>query len=481
MGRQGRMMAGRRGACAGLRHGLLLLAVVLSTGSVFAAGAPAQADRSAAAPAPAVAPVEFTLANGLRVIVLVDDRAPVLATQVWYGVGSSDEPVGKTGLSHVLEHLMFKGTARVPVGEFSRLVAHFGGDDNAFTSDDQTVYYQDHLADRLALALALEADRMQGLRFDERQFLSELQVVMEERRLRTDDNPQALAYERFKAMAYPSSPSRTPIIGWMRDLERLTLADARDWYQRWYAPNNAVLVVAGAVTVDAVRAEAEKAFGQLRARVLPSRVPVEELPEPGERQLRLSLPGKVPTLYLGFNWPSLSSRVGAADVPALRVLAGVLDEGLSSRLEQRVVRTGKAAAIRSGYDVLARGDTLFTLTAVPGEGQALEAVRDALLGEISLLQNELVSPEEIRRVLANVMASDIFARDRVADQARLYGQLASHGLRLDTPVTYPARLREVTPEQVRDVARRYAVPARMTSVLLTPQAPAASAPEGEQP
>lgn len=415
-------------------------------------------------------PASFVLGNGLRVVVQEDHRAPVIVTQVWYQVGSVDEPPGLTGISHVLEHMMFKGTSKVPVGEFSRLVAHFGGDDNAFTSDNHTFYQQSHVADRLALALELEADRMANLRFDAAEFASELRVVMEERRLRTDDNPQALAFERFKAAAYPSSPARTPIIGWMRDLEALTLADVRDWYARWYAPNNAVLVVVGDVTLAQVRQQVEKYFAAIPARSLPRRAAIRELPEPGERSLTLRLAGQVPVLYLGFNLPSAGSLQGSEDAYALRLLAGVLDEGVSARLERRVVRSGKAAGIRSSYDLLARGDTLLTLTAVPAEGQALSELRTAILDEVWRLRDELVTPEEIQRVLANVLAQEVFSRDEIEDQARQLGQLASSGMPLTLPAEAAARLRAVTPEQLRAVAQRYLKPERLTTLFLETRA-----------
>ena len=212
----------------------------------------------------APAPVSFVLANGLRVIVQEDHRAPVVLTQVWYRVGSADEPPGLTGISHVLEHMMFKGTPTVPVGEFSRLVAYAGGDDNAYTNDNFTVYFQQHLADRLPLALELEADRMRNLTLDADEFARELKVVMEERRLRTDDNPQALAMERFQTLALLSSPERNPTIGWMRDLERLTIDDVRAWYKQWYMPANATLIVVGDVVLrsdaeDRLRALAKQA------------------------------------------------------------------------------------------------------------------------------------------------------------------------------------------------------------------------------
>jgi zinc protease len=406
--------------------------------------------------------VQFRLDNGLRVVVQADHRAPVVVAQVWYQVGSADEPPGLTGISHVLEHMMFKGTPTVPAGEFSRVVSHMGGDDNAFTTDNYTVYYQNHVADRLALALEMEADRMQHAIIDPKAFASELQVVMEERRLRTDDNPQALAYERFQLMAYPSSSQRNPTVGWMDDLQKLTAADVTDWYQRWYAPNNAILVVVGDVQPEQVKVLAQQYFGGISARDLPRRASSRELVTPGERRLTLTLPGQVPALFMGYNWPSLSSAIGAEDAYALRLLAGVLDEGVSARLERQVVRAGKAVMVRSGYDILSRGDTLFTITAVPSQGQSLADLETAILTPVRALREELVTQAEINRVQANVIAQSVFVRDEVDDQAQLLGRLASNDLPLKWADGYADHLKRITPEQLREVARRYLTDERLS-------------------
>jgi zinc protease len=337
-----------------------------------------------------------------------------------------------------------------------------GGDDNAFTTDNYTVYYQNHVADRLALALEMEADRMQHAIIDPKAFASELQVVMEERRLRTDDNPQALAYERFQLMAYPSSSQRNPTVGWMDDLQKLTAADVTDWYQRWYAPNNAILVVVGDVQPEQVKVLAQQYFGGISARDLPRRASSRELVTPGERRLTLTLPGQVPALFMGYNWPSLSSAIGAEDAYALRLLAGVLDEGVSARLERQVVRAGKAVMVRSGYDILSRGDTLFTITAVPSQGQSLADLETAILTPVRALREELVTQAEINRVQANVIAQSVFVRDEVDDQAQLLGRLASNDLPLKWADGYADHLKRITPEQLREVARRYLTDERLS-------------------
>ena len=420
------------------------------------------ANLAQAAPAPA----SFALANGLRVIVQEDHRAPVVLTQVWYRVGSADEPPGLTGISHVLEHMMFKGTPTVPVGEFSRLVAYAGGDDNAYTNDNFTVYFQQHIADRLPLALELEADRMRNLTLDADEFARELKVVMEERRLRTDDNPQALAMERFMTLALPSSSERNPTIGWMRDLESLTVDDTRAWYKQWYAPANATLIVVGDVTLAQVRSLTEQYFAGLPTQIVPRRAAIRELETPGERTLTMTLPGQVPSLYLGFNLPSLASARSPDDAYALQLLSGVLDGGISARLERDVVRTNQAAAIRSGYDLLARGDTLLTITAVPAAGQSLTDLREAILKSVYALRDELVSTDELKRVMANVRAQAVYARDDLDDQAQQLGRLDALGLPLNWDDGVPAKLQAITPTQLREVARRYLQQKRLATLYL---------------
>ncbi len=438
-----------------LRAGLsLLVALAVSgAGSLWAASKP----------------TEFQLANGLRVVVQEDKRAPVVVVQVWYKVGASYEPEGLTGISHALEHMMFKGSPKVPAGEFSRVVAQFGGADNAFTTDDYTAYYQLYAADRLPLALELEADRMQNLVLDPQEFAREIKVVMEERRLRTDDNPTATAYERFRALAYLTSPSRLPTVGWMRDLEAMKVEDLRAWYERWYAPNNATLVVVGDVDPAQVKTLAEQYFAAIPARTLPvARLPVE-LAAPGKRELSLDLPAKVPTLYMGYNLPALSTQSAPDEAYVLRMLAGVLDEGQSARLETRVIREQRlAAAVSSSYDMFARGDALLTVTAVPNEGKELEAVRDALLAEVEKLKTEPIAPEELARVYAGIVASDVFARDSISAQANVIGALESVGLSWRVLDELPARLKAVTPEQIQAAARKYLQPERLSLLYLRP-------------
>lgn len=411
---------------------------------------------------------EFLLGNGLKLVVREDHRAPTVVVQVWYKVGSSYEPDGLTGMSHALEHMMFKGTQKVPDGELSRIVALYGGEDNAFTTDDYTAYYQIYTADKLPLALELEADRMHGLVLKPKDFAQEIRVVMEERRLRTDDNPQALAMERFMALAWLTSPSRVPTVGWMRDLQSMTVEDLRHWYETWYAPNNATLVVAGDVDPLQVKKLADQYFAAIPARALPRVQPPRELPEPGERRMMLHLPGKVPALYIGFNVPSLQTgQPGEAE--ALRMLAGVLDEGISARLETRLVREqGVAAAVASGYDAFARGDSLFMIRAVPAPGRSLDELEAALLAELEKLKTEKIGSNELKRVYAGFLSGDVFERDSVQEQASTIGRLESVGLSWNTSETWPSSLQAASPEAVQAAAIQYLVPARRTVLRLAP-------------
>jgi len=413
---------------------------------------------------------EFTLANGLKVVVQEDHRAPVVINEVWYKVGSSYESTGHTGISHALEHMMFKGTDKVPAGEFSRIVNKFGGNDNAFTTSDFTGYYQLYAADRLPLAMELESDRMANLLVSPKEFASEIHVVMEERRMRTDDNPEAKAWERFATMANLTSPERTPPIGWQADLDIMTAADLKQWYKTWYTPNNATLVVVGDVNPAQVKTLAEKYFGGIPARAVPVVPLPREIPEPGHREMTLTLPdNKVPVLFMAYNVPSLTSASPPEDAYVLRMMAGVLDEGVSARLETRLVRQQQVASdIGSSYDLFARGDTLFSLTAVPSDGHTLTQVRDALLDQIEKLKTEPISAEEMQRVYAGIIADNVFNRDSISNQAGSIGSLESVGLGWRVENTLPEKLQAVTADQIRAAAKKYLVDTRLSEMFLNP-------------
>ena len=414
---------------------------------------------------------EFTLDNGLKVIVREDHRAPVVVSQLWYRVGSSYEPPGRTGMSHALEHMMFKGSERLEPGQASRLLSSLGAQENAFTGRDYTAYYQILSRDQLAIALELEAERMHGLTLPEDEFLREMEVIKEERRLRVDDNPNSLAYERFLTQAYMASPYGQPVIGWMHDLDRLTVDDLRNWYHQHYQPSNAILVVVGDVQADEVRTLAERYFGPLEdSPATPAKAP-RELPGGSERSLTLHLPVQMPSLLLGFNVPSLSTAEQAWEAHALRLLEAVLDGGYSARLPSRLERDQAIATSASAsYDGFARGDSLFLLSGLPNESRdtSLEQLEQALWEQIDELKQTPPSQDELNRVQAQMTAELVYAQDSISHQANQIGMLESIGLPwtlLDEDV---AALQAITPEQISEVARRYLVPERLTRAHVLP-------------
>jgi zinc protease len=413
---------------------------------------------------------ETTLRNGLKVIVKEDHRSPVVVSQVWYKVGASYEPEGLTGISHVLEHMMFKGTTKHKPGEFSRIIAANGGRENAFTAEDYTAYFQQLEKSRLPISFELEADRMQNLLLQKEEFQREVRVVMEERRMRTDDQPQSLTYERFMATAYPEQhPYHHPVIGWMRDLEKLTVDDVRNWYQRWYVPNNAVLVVVGDVQPRAVFALAEKYFGGIPARPVPVPKPTLTHAQDAPRVDQVSAPAEVPYLLLGFHVPVLTG--GADREPyALDVLSGILSGGESARFARYLVRRDRIATTAdTDYSPVAKYPPMFVVSGVPATGHDLAQLQSAIVAEIDRLRREPVSEDELERVKAQVISEDIFNQDSVFAQAMLIGSLESVGLSWRLRDQYVKNIRAVTAEEVRDVARKYLAENNMTVVTLEPQ------------
>lgn len=412
---------------------------------------------------------ETHLENGMKIVVREDHRAPVMVSQVWYKVGSSYEPIGLTGISHVVEHMMFKGTPKVPTGEFSKIVAKYGGSENAFTSYDYTGYYQKMQANNLALSFELEADRMRNAIIPEDEFLKEIEVVKEERRLRTDDNPNARTYERFMSAAYLSSGYHHPIIGWMHDLDNLTVEDVRQWYKTWYAPNNAILVVVGDVEHQEVFELADRFFGPLQASVLPKTPSNREAPSLGLRQLKVEVPAKVPALYMGFNVPGINTADEEWEIYALRMLAGVLDGGYSARIETDVIRKQQiAASAGAGYGGFSLGDTLFYMSATPAQGHTLDEVQAALDEQLEILKTTLPSEEEMQRVKAQVISGMVFQQDSISSQANQIGRMESIGRSWQEMDQFTEKLSAVTPEQVQAVAKKYLVEKRKTIAKLIP-------------
>ena len=424
---------------------------------------------AAAAAVPAQT-TEFALANGMRVIVREDHRAPTVVSMVWYRAGSMDEVNGSTGVAHVLEHMMFKGTKSVGPGEFSRMIAAAGGRDNAFTSRDHTGYFQQLEKSQLPLALRLEADRMANLVLTEEEFAREIKVVMEERRWRTEDRAQSLVHEQLMATAYTAHPYRHPVIGWMDDLRNMRFEDAKRWYDSWYAPNNAVLVVVGDVEPQAVRELAERYFGPIPPRALPERKPQVEPAQRGTKRVTVKAPAELPVTLLAWHVPVLRDPERDWEPYALEMLAAVLNGNPAARLNRTLVRERRIAiGVGASYDSTKRGPGLFLLSGTPAEGHTAAELEAALRGEIERVAREGVTEEELRRVKAQVVAGQVFQRDSIMAQAMEIGGLEMAGLSWRTIDRQLERLREVTAAQVQEVALRYFGDDGLTVATLDPQ------------
>lgn len=412
---------------------------------------------------------EYPLNNGLKLIVKEDHRAPVVVSQVWYKVGGSYEYGGITGISHMLEHMMFKGTKQHPPGEFSRIIANNGGQQNAMTGMDFTVYFQELAADKLALSFELESDRMQNLQFSEKEFKPEHQVVISERRLRIDDVPSETAYERFTAAANIATAYHHPLIGWLTDMEHYTLQDVQQWYQKWYAPNNALLVVVGDVQPEQVLALAKKYFGPIPNKPLPSIKPQSEVPPLGERRVTVKIPAQLPVLFMGYNVPNLVTATEKQDAYALEVIAGILAGGDSARLAKEIIRQQqKASTATVDYDLYARLDSLFTLQGIPTPRHNVTELESAFRDQIKRLQTSLVSPDELSRIKSQVVANKIYRQDSIDGQAFEIGQLEALGLSWKIADEYVKNIQAITPEQIQQTAKRYLIPARLTVAILEP-------------
>jgi zinc protease len=414
---------------------------------------------------------EYKLDNGLKIVVQEDHRSPVVVSQVWYRAGSIDEVNGKTGVAHVLEHMMFKGTKKVPAGQFSRLIAAAGGKENAFTGTDYTCYFQQLEKSKLPLSFELEADRMANLNLTKEEFDKEIKVVMEERRWRTDDKPQAMVNEAFQGAVYRAHPYSRPVVGFMNDLENMTYEDAREWYNHWYAPNNATLVVVGDVKADDVYKLAQQYFGNLTPKVLPARKPQVEPPQIGERRLIVKAPAKQPYILMGYHVPALNDPDKDWEPYALEVLAGVLSGNPAARLNQSLVRdTQLAVDVSAGYDLMSRGRlSLFELDGTPSEGKTVGEVEAALIQQLEKIKTSGVTNEELDRVKAGAIAADVYQRDSMFYQAMQIGTVETNGFPWKILDDYQAKLRAVTSEQVQVVAKKYLVKDNLTIATLDPQ------------
>ena len=450
-------------------------ALLLAAGTAFT---PAWSQQLAPSTPPVTAAAaqvsQFKLDNGLTVIVKPDRRAPTAVHMLWVRVGSMDEVDGASGVAHVLEHMMFKGTDKLQPGEFSRRVAALGGRENAFTSMDYTGYYQQVPANRLGDVMALEANRFAHSRYSDEEFAKELEVVKEERRSRTEDNPRALMFEQLRATTFSASPYRRPVIGWMGDLESLTAQDARDFFQRWYTPANAAVVVVGDVDPQQVLALAEQHYGGIASHAVPARKPRPEPEQRGLRRIEVKAPAEQALVALAFRVPQMTSLQPSPDnddALALTVLSAVLDGYSGARLDRALTQGPDRVAdsASAGNGLLGRGPQTFSLVGVPAAGKTAAQVEAALREQVARIAKEGVSEAELNRVKTQWVASEVYKRDSVMGQAQELGHYWIQGLPLDADAQLIERLRGVTAAQVQAVAQKYFGDDQLTVATLLPQ------------
>ena len=414
---------------------------------------------------------EYQLDNGLKLIVKEDHRAPVVVSQVWYKVGSSYEYNGITGISHQLEHMMFKGTENLGPSEFSQIIAANGGRENAFTGRDYTAYFQTLEKDRLEVSFRLEAERMRKLVIDEAELIKEHEVVAEERRMRTEDNPQALVREAFNATAFVNSPYHHPVIGWMSDIKNYKADDLRDWYQKWYAPNNATVVIVGDVEPEAVYALAKQYFGPLKPEKTATVKPQIEVEQRGKRAIEVHAPAELPYFMMGWKVPVVKTSEPKQiwETYALEMLAGILDGGDSARFSRDLVRGDEiAASVGAGYGLFSRLADVFIVVGTPVKGKSIADLQQAVFAQIEKLKTELVSEQELKRIKTQVVANAVYERDSVFYQAMQIGMLETIGLDWRLTDEYVDNVQAVTAEQVQAVAKKYFIDQGLTVAELIP-------------
>jgi zinc protease len=423
-----------------------------------------------AAQAQKIAAESFALANGMQVVVLPNHRVPAVTQMVWYKVGAADDPRGKSGIAHFLEHLMFKGTKSLAPGEFSKVIAQAGGRDNAFTSADYTGFHETVSRDRLDFVMQLEADRMTGLVLDDSQVLPEREVVLEERRMRVDNDPAALLREQMMANLFLNASYRIPTIGWESEIRRLGTADALAFYRDWYAPNNAVLVVAGDVEIEAVRALAEKHFGPIPARPGPARVRLDEPPHHAPARLEMKSPRAAQPswrrLYLA---PSYLAG-DTSHAYALQILSDIIGGGPGSRLYRGLVlKDGIALSANADYAPTAVGLTTFAVYATPKPGVAVADLEKAIDAELRRVAENGVEADEVTRSQRRMQASVIYSQDSLAGPANIVGAALVIGQSLDDVVAWSDRIGAVTPDDVRAAARAVLIERNSVTGILLPE------------
>ena len=413
---------------------------------------------------------EFVLSNGLKLLVKEDHRSPVVVSQIWYRVGSADEYAGITGISHALEHMMFKGTDKYPRQAFTEIIKKNGGRDNAFTGRDYTAYYQLFEKSHLEISFDLESDRMVNLKLDPKDFEKEREVVREERRLRVDDNPNSRIWEQLYISAFNYGPYRQPVIGWDDDLVGLELEDLSNWYRLWYAPNNATLVVVGDVVADEVHTLARLYFGHLKPIDLPQRKARTEKPQHGERRVTMAITAVQPTIAMGYRTARHDSARPAWHPYALSVLARVLSGTGSARFSKNLIRgSAIAQSAYSGYSTYSRYEDLFVIGVTPNSGVDINQIEQAIEKELEQLKQTPVRSEELSTIKAQLIASEVYQQDSIQHQAYLLGQLETIGVGWREQFHFRERIAAVTAEQVMQVADEYLNKKNRTVVILKPQ------------
>ena len=400
---------------------------------------------------------QFTLANGLAVVVIPDRRTPVVTHMLWYRVGAADEPWGKSGIAHFLEHLMFKGTAKNPAGRFSQQLATIGGQENAFTTYDYTGYFQRTAREHLGTLMEFEADRMTGLILDDAMIASERNVILEERNQRVENEPGSRLSEQVQAAQYLNHPYHRPTIGWRHEMETLNREDALAFYKRFYVPDNAVLVVAGDVTADEVKALAEKTYGKIaREGAIAPRLRPQEPPQIAERRVTFAdLRVTQPSLQRSYLVPSYTTAKDG-DAEALDLLAYVIGGGSNSRLYRSLVMDKKIATnVGAWYHGTSLDNTRFGFYGTPASGTTLEKLEAAMDEIVAAFLNDGPANEEIERAKSRMIADYVYAQDNQATLARMYGAALTTGSTVEAILSRPDRLRAVTPQAVRDAARKY--------------------------
>ena len=413
---------------------------------------------------------EFILNNGLKVLVKEDHRAPIAVSMIWYNIGSADEPGGITGVSHAIEHMMFKGTAKYPPGVFSKTIAAQGGQENAFTSNDYTAYFEKIDASHLATSFELEADRMNHLLLNADEFAKEIKVIQEERRLRTDNNPQALAFERFLATAHLAAPYNHPVIGWMSDLQQMQVDDLRTWYQNYYAPNNATLVVVGDVNPGHVHALAKQYFEPItKKQAVVQRKPKQEPPALGKKTVQINSHAKLPLLMIGYTVPGVKTAKTPWEPYALELIAGVLDAGEGARFAKNLIRGSQiATGVSVYYNMYTKYKTQFIVYGAPSQSYEIKDLEKALITELNALKTTPVTAKELQRIKNQIIAQKTFEKDSIYGQAMELGLLETAGIGWKNIDNYPQAINSVSAEQIQKTAQRYFQENNMTVAELIP-------------